>query len=415
MDQQLIEQVIADQQEMIHHKNRGIKRDVNTGKHLRSKQVSVISGVRRSGKSTLLLQIADACKDFHFVTFDDERLFGFQISDFNNLMIALEKTGHSKNYFFDEIQNVQDWERYVRRMHDQEYKLFISGSNSKLLSSELSTHLTGRYIKTELFPFSFAEYLFFHNIDPSDKTTANLGRIISFFDSYMTGGGFPEMIITGEREYLMRIYEDIIYRDLIVRFGIKNVTGFKNLVRYLFTNFTKETNYNSLAGILGFSSTTSVRDYISFLSESFMVFELYRFDNSLKRQYQSNKKIYVIDNGLRNAVSFRTGLDTGRMLENMVYIELRRREVESWFYKTRSGLEVDFLLHGKNMELLQVCLNLADPETHMRETAALTESMAELGLKESFILSYNEKRDLKTKSGAIHIIPTWEWMLPGQA
>lgn len=411
MDQLIIEQVIADQREMVKRKNRGIKRFIDFSKHLKSKQISVISGVRRSGKSTLLMQLTDMYKDFHFITFDDERLADFGVSDFNSLMIALENTYHSKTLFFDEIQNVTGWERFVRRLHDQEFKVFISGSNSKLLSSELATHLTGRYIKTELFPFSFAEYLTFFNIDKLDKTTANLGRITGAFNNYMSTGGFPEMVLTGEQEYLMRIYEDIIYRDLIVRFGIKNTTGFKNLVRYLFTNFTKETNYNSLAGVLGFSSTTSVRDYVSFLSESYLISELYRYDNSLKRQYQSNKKIYVIDNGLRNAVSFRTGQDTGRMLENMVYTELKRRGKECWFYKTRSGLEVDFLHPDKKTDLLQVCYDLTDPATLKRETAALSESMTELGLKESGILSYNERYDISTKAGTIHVIPAWEWLL----
>ena len=177
----------------------------------------------------------------------------------------------------------KDGKGFVRRLHDEQYKVFISGSNSKLLSSELATHLTGRYIKTELFPFSFTEYLKFMKIESSNKDSASQGTVSSALDHYLINGGFPEYLKSNDPEFLQRIYEDVIYRDLIVRFGIKNILGFKNLVLYLFTNFTKETNYNSLAGILGFNSTTSVRDYISYLSDSYMIFELYRYDYSLKK------------------------------------------------------------------------------------------------------------------------------------
>jgi len=284
MDSLIIQQVIADQKYLSRQKSRGMIRITNFDKHLKSKQISVISGIRRSGKSTLLLQMADLFHDFHFITFDDERLLNFQVADFNTLLIELNKLIPSQTIVIDEVQNIEGWERFIRRLHDEGYKVFISGSNSKLLSSELATHLTGRYIKTELYPFSFAEYLQLREIDFKEKSTLNLGKLSSALDEYLSKGGFPEFLISDDPEFLHRIYEDIIYRDLIVRFGIKNIKGFKNMTQYLFTNFTKETNYNSLAGILGFRSTTSVRDYVSYLCESYMIFELYRYDYSLKKQ-----------------------------------------------------------------------------------------------------------------------------------
>jgi len=311
----------------------------------------------------------------------------------------------------DEVQNIDGWVRFVRRLHDQDYKIYISGSNSKLLSSELATHLTGRYIRTELYPFSFPEFLQFKKIDFNDKTTVNSAKVSAAFDDYLLKGGFPEYLISNDPEFLHRIYEDIIYRDLILRFGIKNIRGFKNLTQYLFTNFTRVTNYNSLAGILGFSSTTSVRDYISFLCESYMVFELYRYDHSLKKQYQSNKKLYIIDNGLRNAVSFRTGQDIGRLLENIVFIELKRRGIECWFYRTKDNLEVDFLWVESELHLVQVCYDLTDPATRKREITALETAMGELSVNRSQILSYNEKKEIKTNTGTIHMLPVWEWLM----
>ena len=246
MNNLVLQQVVADQKKMASSKKRGVRRLADLDKHFRSRQISVISGVRRSGKSTLVLQLADLYPDFHFVTFDDERLINFTVSDFNALLVELNRHSSSKVIFLDEVQNVDSWERFARRIHDDEYKVYVTGSNSKLLSSELATHLTGRYIRTELFPFSFAEFLSLRDLDFRDKTTENLGKISGAFDFYMLNGGFPEYLTTGDREFLHRVYEDIIYRDLIVRFGIKNIKGFKNLVQYLFTNFTKESNYNSL-------------------------------------------------------------------------------------------------------------------------------------------------------------------------
>jgi predicted AAA+ superfamily ATPase len=411
MDFLILQQVIADQKIMASRRSRGTDRLINTEKHLKSGQISVISGIRRSGKSTLLLQMADKYPDFHFITFDDERLINFKVTDFNTLLTELNKNNPSRTILIDEVQNIQGWERFVRRLHDEQYKIFISGSNSKLLSSELSTHLTGRYLKTELFPFSFAEYLKFKGIDSDNKASANTGKISAAFDHYLVSGGFPEYLKSSDSEFLQRIYEDVIYRDLIVRFRIKNILGFKNLVQYLFSNFTKETNYNSLAGILGFSSTTSVRDYVSYLSDSYMVFELYRYDYSLKKQYQSNKKIFVIDNGLRNAVSFRTGHDNGRMMENLVFIELKRRGLECWFYKTKNNLEVDFLWFGEEPELIQVCYDLTDPLTLKREVRALQTAMKELSVSRSLIISYAERREINDTAGVIRIIPVTEWLL----
>lgn len=411
MDNLLIQQVVADQSNLISGKNRGVLRQIDYQKHHQSKQISVISGIRRAGKSTLMLQLADYYSAFHFITFDDERLINFQVSDFNILMIELNKLKSSKVIVIDEAQNIEGWERFVRRLHDEEYKVILSGSNSKLLSSELATHLTGRYIKTELYPFSFSEYLQLKQINHKVKTTSNIASIIKLFDQYLEKGGFPEYCLSDDAEYLKRIYEDVLYRDLIVRFGIKNIKGFKNLSQYLFTNFTKETNYNTLAGLLGFSSATSVRDYISFLSESYMLFELYKYDFSLKKQYTSNKKIYSIDNGLRNKVSFRTGSDLGQLLENTIFIELKRRGIEVWYYKTKNNLEVDFLWFSNQPELLQICYDLSSPSTYKREITALGTAMKEFGVQRSSIISYNTIDTIKTPSGIIKVIPAWQWLL----
>jgi len=285
MNSDLLQQVIADQRAMIDRKDKGIPRLINTAIHLKSDLISVISGVRRSGKSTLTLQLAANYPSFHFISFDDERLIGFTVNDFNPMLIEMKKISDTRIIVMDEIQLIIGWERFARRLHDDGYKVFITGSNARLLSSELATHLTGRYLKTELFPFSFREYLAFNNIDPTDNTSDNKAKILAAFDHYLLHGGFPEYLKTGIQEVLKHIYDDIIYRDLIVRFGIRNVTGFKNLAQYLFTNFTSEYGYLPLANLLGFSSPTSVKDFINILREGYLVFDVSGFDYSLKRQY----------------------------------------------------------------------------------------------------------------------------------
>lgn len=411
MNPSLLQQVIADQQDMVGKKDRGLPRRVDIQKHLKSEMISVITGVRRAGKSTLMLQMAANFPAFHYISFDDERLMDFSISDFNTLLIEMKKKSEARVMVLDEVQLVKGWERFVRRIHDDGYKIFVSGSNAKLLSSELATHLTGRYLKTELFPFSFREYIELKGLDPSDRSSDNTARLLSAFDHYLDQGGFPEYLKTGIQEVLKRIYDDILYRDLIVRFGIRNVAGFKNLARYLFTNFTSEAGYLPLSELLGFGSATSVRDFMRMLQEGYLIFEINKYDYSLKRQYASTRKVYVIDNGLRNAVSFRTSEDAGRLLENAVFIELSRREEEIWYHRTTKNKETDFIIGSRNPQLIQVCHDLSNPKTRRRELQSLSDSMLEMKQKQGLVLTRDEHEDVEVHGGKIRIRPVWKWLL----
>lgn len=411
MNSAILQQVIADQKLMVSRKSRGIPRNKNIEKHLKSDMITVISGVRRSGKSTLTLQLADHYSSFHFITFDDERLLNFTVHDFNAMLIEMKRNANARTIVMDEIQEVPGWERFVRRLHDEGYKVIITGSNAKLLSSELATHLTGRYLKIELFPFSFAEYLNFKKIDPEVRTSDHIALILNAFDEYLQYGGFPEFLKSNDQEVLKRVYDDIVYRDLIVRFGIRNVNGFKNLAQYIFTNFTSETGYLPLAKLLGFNSATSIKEYLNILGEGYLVFELLKYDNSLKRQYVSNRKMYVIDNGLRNIVAFRTSADMGRLLENMVFLELKRRGEEVWYYKSQSNQETDFLINPARPALIQVCYDLQNPRTRQREISALTVCMQELKLEHGLILAKNDEEVIYAGNLVIDVIPVWKWLL----
>lgn len=411
LSRELLEEVVADQAASFASRSRGVPRSVDFEKYRKSKMITVISGVRRSGKSTLLSQFFDLLGGGHYLNFDDERLSGFSLDDFRTLLSVLDARVDSNIFFFDEVQNVSGWERFIRRLHDEGKKIFVTGSNAKLLSGELGTHLTGRYKKIELYPFSFSEYARFQKIDLLDKTSKNSAKIIRQFDRYMETGGFPGFLAENDTEILQRIYEDILYRDLLVRFQIREVEAFRKLAAFLFSNIGKNIGYLSLKNVLGFASATSVKNYISFLEESFLLFEVRKYDASLKKQYVSEKKIYAIDNGLRNAVAFSFSEDRGRMLENAAYMELRRRGKEIFFFKEKR--ECDFVIRegARATQVIQVCYDLSDPETKNREIVGLVEAMETLHLSSGVIVTRDEENEVQEGGKNIFFIPAWKWFV----
>lgn len=405
-----LEKIVNDQLAVFEKKYTGVLREIDFDKHLKTKQITVISGIRRSGKSTLLAQFSKNFKEYYYLNFDDERLINFSVEDFENLMIIWQKKFQAKVIFLDEIQNVQNWERFVRRIFEEGYKIFVTGSNAKLLSSELATHLTGRYFKIELYPFSFQEYLNFLKIDYHKKDTKTEIKILKYFDLYFKNGGFPEYIKYNDDEFIKRIYENILYKDLLTRFKIRETKSFKELANYLFSNFTKETSYNSLTKILGFKNVMSVKNYIGFMEESYLLFELYKYDYSLKKQYVSNKKVYVVDNGIRNIVSFYFSEDRGKLLENLVFVELKRRSKEIYFYREKN--ECDFLIYNKNKitDLIQVT-DVFDESNRKRELGGIIEAAQKFGLKKGKILTHGQEENFQSSGIKIDVVPVWKWLL----
>lgn len=406
-----IEEVVNDQISAFQQKDPGFERLINFKAFISSKQITVISGVRRGGKSTLLKQFSNKLPNYYYINFDDERLISFTIEDFNSLMIIWKKKYASKYILIDEIQNINNWERFVRRIHDEGYKLFITGSNAKLLSAELSTHLTGRHQKLELFPFSFNEFIHYHGLSlASDITSNQKAKLLKLFDDYLFNGGFPEYLKSKDNDYLKRIYEDIVYRDIIARFGIKDVKSFRELSRYIFTNVAKEASYNTLKNILGIKTRVSVRNYVGFLEESYLVFELYKYDYSLKKQYTSDKKMYVIDNGMRNAVAFNFSEDRGRLLENLVFLELKRKGDEMYFFKDK--FECDFLIQKKNAitDVIQVS-QFIDKTNEEREMGGLLNAFEKLNINKGLILTENQTEEKTINKNKVIIKPIWRWLL----
>jgi predicted AAA+ superfamily ATPase len=406
-----LEELVLSQKESFLSREPGIPREVDASRYRKTGQIVVISGIRRSGKSTLLRQFSMLYNNFHYINFDDDRLLEFTLGDFSTLMLVNEKINPGiKVIFIDEIQNIEGWERFIRRIHDDGYKVFLTGSNAKLLSAELGAHLTGRYIKITLFPFSFREVLRFRSVSVDRLTEKKKARILAEFDAYLTFGGFPEYLKYADPEYLKRTYDDILFRDIIGRFGIREVKAFRQLANYLFTNMSNMASYNALKKALGFKSVVSVRDYVGFLEEAFLVFEIFRYDYSLKKQYINDKKIYVIDNGMRNAVAFRFSDDRGRLLENCVFIELLRRNAPVYFFKNTG--ECDFVTedHGKVTAAIQVCYELSQ-KNRDRELEGLTSAMLTLGIKNGIVLTYHQEETIVHNGFSLHVLPVWRWML----
>jgi len=407
-----ISQIIADQQ-MLGFKPGDLQR-LSSG--FSDSEVAVISGVRRCGKSTLLHEIRskNTEKDYYF-NFDDERLVNFKLDDFQLLYeVFIELFGKQSTFYFDEIQNVSGWERFVRRLHDYKNKVYITGSNASMLSRELGTHLTGRYYQQELFPFSFKEFLAFHKRAIPQKSffnTEDKVQLHSDFASYFIKGGFPAYLQSGNSQYLKSLYESILYRDVMVRNGLTNEKEILELVHYLASNTSKLFSYNSLTKVIGVKNATTVKSYLSFLENTYLLFLVNKYDFSVKKQIQNPKKIYFIDLGLVRELGFHHSEDKGRLLENMVFIELKRRGKEVYYHSQKH--ECDFVIKEKNriVEAIQVSWSVYNPSTREREIEGLLEALTCYKLREGLILTDDEEDAFTIKDFTIKVMPTWKWLL----
>jgi predicted AAA+ superfamily ATPase len=330
--------------------------------------------------------------------------------------LCIELFGERKVFFFDEIQNVKKWEMFVRRMQERGFKFFVTGSNASLLSKELATKLTGRTVMLELYPFSFNEYLTFkgYSLDRSNLfLTQERGKIKRLFNEYLEKGGMPEYLKYKEDTVLKRVYEDILYRDIVARYEIKEIKALRELGFYLLSNIGNLFSYNKLKGALGLGSVNTVKSYAEYLENAFLIFPVNVFSYSLKQQFIAPKKIYCIDNGLANAISFRFSKNQGSFLENLVFLELKRRYPEIYYYKTRNNLEVDFLLKeaGTTKALIQVTQSLSNIQVRQRELKALGLAMEELKLNKAIILTEEEEEQIRLKNKIIQVKPVYKWLL----
>jgi len=377
-------------------------------------RVIILAGIRRCGKSTLLLQLMQSRTAYCYVNFEDERLLSFRAEDFSVLdEVLIEVYGPSGTYFFDEVQNVEKFETFVRRLQDSGKKVVITGSNASLLSKEFGTRLTGRYKLFDVYPFSFSEFLRFRKIAVCRESlyvAEEKVNLIRAFGQYVESGGMPEYLRNNDPEYLKTLYDNILYRDIIARYSIRRQRLVRELVGILASTVTLPFTYNSLKKSLGLMNAITVKEYISYLSGAYLFFELLRFDNSVKKQLGAPRKIYCIDTALCVQNGFSLSPDRGRLLENIVFIELKRRGSEIFYFA--KGRECDFVLKDqkKMTAAIQVCYEFT-AENREREIDGLLEAMKEFGLDRGLILTSDQEDELKVEGKTLVLKPVWKWLL----
>jgi len=415
MDREILKQILLEQHTLASNPSDVTREQLSiVRKYENTPFIIIISGIRRCGKSTLLHQIRSRDqRNSYYVNFDDERFVNFTVEDFQILHESLlELFGEKNVFFFDEIQNIEIWERFVRRLHDNKKKVYVSGSNASMLSRELGTHLTGRNISVSLFPFSFKEFLLFKKQSYGSLnrlTTEQKSTLKRSFNEYIEKGGFPEYLQSGKDEYLRTIYENILYRDIITRYHLPQEKPIKEVVYYTVSNVGKEISFNQLRKLTGLTSATTIREYFEYLENSYLAFLLSRYHSSLKKQVYSKKKVYVIDTGMARVLGFRISDDAGRMLENAVFLHLKRQNKELYYHKGK--YECDFLIRSgiRITEAIQVTYRFT--ENKEREINGLLEALKTYKLKEGIILTLDAEEEIMKEKKKIHIKPVWKWLL----
>lgn len=413
----LLKQIILEQQEILHAPNKRYVQRYIADEWLQTSEILIISGIRRCGKSVLMQQIRDRLveKDFFF-NFDDERLANFKLDDFQKLQECfVELFGEQHTYYFDEIQNIEGWERFVRRLYNAGNKIIITGSNARMLSRELGTHLTGRYIQVEIYPFSFQEYLAMNEIPVNAKTlytTTGRATMVKSFVKYMECGGFPKFLQDGSVSYLTSLYESIIYRDILTRNGLTNEKEMLEMMFYLASNATKRVTYSSLGKVVGIQHPDTIKNYLEYIQQTYLISQLFRYDPSVKKQMMSPKKIYYVDNAIIKRIGFNATENNGVFLENLVFIELKRRGWDVYYYADKK--ECDFIVRkGLHIsDAYQVTLKMDSPQTREREIAGVREAMQAYSLSKGYILTFEGKETINFDDGTIvEVVPVWEWIL----
>ncbi len=408
------------------------KRDYNI---LESEEISVLVGLRRVGKTYLMFQkikeLLNSGIEIHriiFLNFEDERLNNLKTEDLDKLLEAYYELYHENvskliYLFFDEIHAAPNWSLFLKRLYEKkQYIIFVSGSSSKLLSSEIATELRGRTITRKIYPLSFIEFLRFKEFeyDKNIKFSKDRFAIKKLFDEFLVYGGYPAVSKYKdkiEKESTISSYlELMIYKDLVERYKIRNTILLKSLIKYFVTNTAKTISINSFYESIKNemnASKDAVWEYFSYLEDIGFFFTLGKFSYSMKKQINSIKKVYLADNGFKKVYGFNFSEESGRLLENLVFIELKRRNNEIYYYSEKG--ECDFIIKNKLKiaEAMQVCYQL-DNKNKEREIKGLIEAMDEFKLNHGLILTYDQDEEIRIKNKKITVMPVWQWLLEGK-
>lgn len=396
--EQTISNVYLQQKEYVTYKKDSIERDKSLPFQSIDSHAIIVSGVRRCGKSTLLLQLIKQLKkeSIFYLNFDTPLLFGFSITDFSRLDNII-KEQKSEWLFFDEIQVVEGWEIYVRQKLDEHFKVIVTGSNASLLSKELGTKLTGRHIPFELYPFSYSEFLRYKKA-AADKSTA---------EQYLVSGGFPEYVRTNDENMLTTMFQDIIYRDIVARYGIKEITALQRLSLFLSQNIGNRFTAGKLKQSLSVGSTGTILNWCNYLENSYLFSFVEKFSYSVRSQMVNAKKIYAVDTGLIHALNLKSTLDMGHLLENAVFLHFKNLGFNLNYFEESN--ECDFILfkNGKPIEATQVCYEL-NPDNQQREINGVVEAMQYFNFSEGTIITINQIDKIVMKDKTIYVKPFWK-------
>ncbi len=379
----------------------------------------VFCGIRRCGKSYLQfihikrLQKEQPSAPFVYINFEDERFIEFSASEFDQIVdVSMELFNDKPIFFFDEIQNIQHWEKFVRRLADNNYRVFVTGSNAHMLSREIGSTLGGRFLIKELFPLSFAEYLRFKEIELSANFEFSKQRfeIIKKFNHFFENGGFPELLkFKNSGEYLSSLYMKVFYGDIISRYHIQNDQILKLLIKKLAESVNNETSLNRIKNLIVSTGqkvgNNTISEYINYLVNSFLLFPLENFASTFTER-ETKKKYYFIDQGILNL--FITDQPT-KLLENIVFLHLYKQYSNNLYYFKRN-YEVDFYIPDQH-HILQVSYSMADSETQKRELQAIQKVNKELKAKKISIITYSEDDFVKVDNLEVEVISVWKWLL----
>jgi hypothetical protein len=413
----LIRDVLLLQREELQRKidQRYIKRGL-TFEANANEMIKVILGPRRAGKSFFAIRTLSEKDHFGYANFDDESLT--QLDDYNEIVAELNSLyNHPKILLFDEIQNLDRWELFVNRLQRQGYNLVLTGSNSNLLSKELATHLTGRHLPLTILPLAFKE------IAQESGTNTTQSELKTLFGKYLVYGGYPEPFVGNMNytEYLSLLFDSIIYKDIIKRHKLRKSRVIEDLAHYLISNATREISFNNLAKLTGLKSPHTVKNYVGYLQDAFLFFELERYSEKIKDQLNYNRKVYCVDNGFIRTKAFKRSNDNGLLYENLVAIELKRRSAnghfEFYYWKSQQQEEVDFVIKdGMSItELIQVCTDPSDAKTKKREIKALLKASKDLGCANLLVLTEGYEGEEESEwygiKGVVRFIALWKWLL----
>lgn len=398
---------------------------------LKTNVVVAIIGVRRSGKSYIMRDMVKNLinggverKNTLMVNFEDKRFAEFYpklLDEIYETYLEFLKPDKKPFIFLDEVHNVPKWEKWIRTMHELgKAKIIVSGSSSKLLAGELATVLTGRHLDVSVFPLSFEEFLYFRGIGIENKLDLISKKIEvkQAFNEYFEFGGFPEVVLSSEKKQLLLTYfDDILTKDIERRYRLKKAEKLRALARFYLTNVSNPITFNSLRKSLN-TTTNTIEKFSSYLEEANILFFVKRFSFKVKEQEKSPRKVYSIDVGLANSVGFKFSSNAGKIAENLVAVQLKKKEKEDpnteiYYWKDFQGREVDFVVKEgqKIKQLIQVCYDTENFDVKQRETKSLLKASKELKCNGLLIVTGDKEDEEKIKGKTIGYVPLWKWLL----